>query len=198
MDAAAPAGNEPNGAATAAPGPRHVHLARIEDFVPELVVRQIARTQAPDAPPLPLPPWKEDFVTAALFGDVSGFTSLAERLAAKGGLGAERLAHVLNRYFDLALSVVSSHGGDVVKYAGDAMIVLWPPPATPSDDWASHAVKLAARCAITLQLELARAEPVHGIRFSVKLGIGVGLASLLTVGGIFGRKELISAGTALV
>lgn len=37
----------------------------------------------------------------------------------------------------------------------------------------------------------------HGIEFSVKVGVGVGRVALLTVGGIFHRKEYLVTGPAL-
>ena len=39
-----------------------------------------------------------------------------------GPRGAENLAIELNKYFSLMVKTVASEGGDVFKYAGDAMI----------------------------------------------------------------------------
>lgn len=42
------------------------------------------------------------------------------------GAGGEELIHVLNVYFGAAIAVIHHFGGDVVKFAGDAMLVWWP------------------------------------------------------------------------
>ena len=45
----------------------------------------------------------------------------------KGGLGsgAEHLTAFLNDTLRKLISIVLLHGGDIVKFAGDAMIVIW-------------------------------------------------------------------------
>eukprot|EP00937_MAST-01D_sp_MAST-1D-sp2_P001083 g1083.t1 len=40
--------------------------------------------------------------------------------------GAEALKQHINDYFTQIISVIEQHGGDIVKFAGDAMIVVWP------------------------------------------------------------------------
>ena len=61
-----------------------------------------------------------------LFADISGFTALTERLAQQGPAGAETLTHLLNTYFDQLIDLITDSGGDVVKFAGDALIVTFP------------------------------------------------------------------------
>lgn len=60
----------------------------------------------------------------ALVVDISGFTVLSERLAAAGRRGTEELIATLSRVFTVLLSATDD-GGDVVKFAGDALIVLY-------------------------------------------------------------------------
>ena len=109
-------------------------------------------------------PLKESFYSVALFADVSGFTKLTERLAKLGPLGCELLAKHLNAYLiqigikhsnfylfflqkkkktkttfaknKTKVRLILSAGGDVVKFAGDALICVWPPPMNEKgDDW---------------------------------------------------------------
>lgn len=47
-----------------------------------------------------------------------------ERLAQRGPSGAEELGFYLNRYFERMIKFVGRSGGDVFKFAGDAMLVL--------------------------------------------------------------------------
>lgn len=63
-------------------------------------------------------------VCFAAQADVSGFTKLNESFSALAG-GAEHVTTHLNRYFTTLLDIVERYGGDVVKFAGDALIVLF-------------------------------------------------------------------------
>ena len=60
-----------------------------------------------------------------LFIDVSGFTSLTESFVAGGASGLEQLAGHLSAYFTGLLQLVTRHGGDLLKIAGDALIVAF-------------------------------------------------------------------------
>ena len=69
-----------------------------------------------------------------LFCDVSGFTKLSEALAQKGPVGAEDLGFYLNRYMERLVRIIARCGGDVFKFAGDAILVLWPPTDNEPDE----------------------------------------------------------------
>ena len=67
-----------------------------------------------------------------LVADVSGFTKLNETFSVmEKGAGAEQVTTHLNRYFSALLNIIGAHGGDCVKFAGDALIVLF----LPAKDW---------------------------------------------------------------
>jgi class 3 adenylate cyclase/tetratricopeptide (TPR) repeat protein len=57
--------------------------------------------------------------------DISGFTALSERLAAKGREGAEELTAVINDCFTGMIDDCDRHGGDVLKFGGDALLVFF-------------------------------------------------------------------------
>lgn len=57
--------------------------------------------------------------SALLFVDMSGFTRLSTML------DAESLSKVINAYFDMIVSEVIQHGGDILKFAGDAFFAEW-------------------------------------------------------------------------
>lgn len=67
------------------------------------------------------------FPGAVLVADISGFTTLTEQLTKKGPGGIELLTKCINSYFDLIIGTVKAHGGDVIKFAGDAIICLFKP-----------------------------------------------------------------------
>ena len=67
----------------------------------------------------------DDRIAVVLFADISGFTALTSELSKKGAVGTEELTLVINRVFTSLIEVTSSWRGDVVKFAGDAMLVLF-------------------------------------------------------------------------
>ncbi|MGZ4183321.1 MAG: adenylate/guanylate cyclase domain-containing protein [Solirubrobacteraceae bacterium] len=60
-----------------------------------------------------------------VFADVSGFTRLSERLARAGQEGAEQLVDVINACFTDLLADAYGRGGSLVKFGGDAMLLLF-------------------------------------------------------------------------
>ena len=95
----------------------------IETLASYVPVR-IARRAATDPGPFPRAT-TESFPAAVLFADISGFTALAERLAARGAVGAEDLTRLLNAYLGRLVEVVAASGGDVLKFRGDALLLLF-------------------------------------------------------------------------
>jgi class 3 adenylate cyclase/tetratricopeptide (TPR) repeat protein len=57
--------------------------------------------------------------------DISGFTALAERLSAKGKVGAEELVQQISGWFGCLIEVAERQGGDVLKFRGDALLVFF-------------------------------------------------------------------------
>ncbi len=98
-------------------------IESLASYVPGLIIdRLIADADSNLTPSIP---WRQKYETVCLFCDVSGFTALSERMA-MNGKGAEGLANHLNSYFGQMLRLIAMDGGDVFKFAGDAIIVLWP------------------------------------------------------------------------
>lgn len=59
------------------------------------------------------------------FVDVSGFTTLTERLADRGKVGAEEMTGLLDSTFAELLAVAYSYGAWLVKWGGDAVLLLF-------------------------------------------------------------------------
>jgi class 3 adenylate cyclase/tetratricopeptide (TPR) repeat protein len=57
--------------------------------------------------------------------DISGFTALAERLSVNGRAGAEELVERISSVFEELIAVAERHGGDVLKFRGDALLLLF-------------------------------------------------------------------------
>lgn len=71
-------------------------------------------------------PFIQELETVVLFADISGFTKVSEACAKMGMRGNEELAFCINRYMEGMVKNLSKFGGDIIKFVGDAMIVMWP------------------------------------------------------------------------
>jgi class 3 adenylate cyclase/tetratricopeptide (TPR) repeat protein len=149
------------------------------------------------ARPAPLDvPGVERFSAAVLFADISGFTPLAERLARRGPAGAEELSALLNAYFARLTALLAEHGGEVITFAGDGLLAVW--PATDSDEGLATATCDAGRCALAVQSALGGYRTLDGLRLSLRIGVGAGEVMALRVGGVGGRWQLLLSGGPVV
>ena len=134
------------------------------------------------------------FKCAILFIDISGFTPLSARLGSKGSVGIEELSRVLNEYFSAQIALVNAHGGDILKFAGDALMAMW---EENRSDARQLACLRATQCALELQDKL---NPYHVLDcvLSIKMALGYGRANAFHVGGVDGRWEFFVAGSPLI
>ena len=164
----------------------------IASCVPELLVRRLVADPGSAGSP------HADRVPGALLlADISGFTAITERLARRGPAGAEALSGLLNGAFGRLLALTGEAGGDVVKFAGDALLVCWPAAGDDPIGALAGAARRAAGCAQAMQATLQDYASDEGIRLSLRVGIGAGEVVLLDVGGVRDRRELLVAGPAV-
>jgi adenylate cyclase len=135
---------------------------------PGVVERIIARASGNDGEML-----SEQYDVSVLFGDLSGFTSLAE------GMPPVQVAGMLNEVFALLTDAVFSHGGTLDKYLGDAVMAIFGAPL-PQADHAERAVRAALRMQQLLH-EFNRCRPE-----SQRLGMRIGINSGSVVAGDIG------------
>ncbi len=109
-----------------------------------------------------------------LFSDIRNFTPMTEQL------GAEEIVELLNSYFAVAGQVIADHGGDIDKFIGDAIMVVF-----CDDEQCSGALK-AVRCAIELQRQVRSFNAQHAARTWPDISIGVGIATGEVVAGTVG------------
>ena len=163
-------------------------VTTLASYVPDVVVRRLARDPRPLIAPL-----AQKYAGAALIADVSGFTAIAESLAKQGARGAETLNGMLNDYFGRAIAVISACGGDVVRFAGDALLAVW---YADSADGIAESTARTVHCALTLQAELHGYQTREGLPLSLKVGVGAGEFVGMHVGGVLDRWELLFSGPA--
>lgn len=144
--------------------------------------------------------------TVVLFADISGFTNISEACAKLGIRGNEELAFCINRYMEGMVKNLAKFGGDIIKFVGDAMIVMWPRKKLSDneeedsnvDDEKVNVIRKAIQCAQDIQKELNNKKILANVtNLSVKIGIAYGKCALLYVGGVFDRAEFFTVGSAL-
>ena len=162
-------------------------IAGLAAYVP----RRVARSAASANPPAP--PCCAPMPAVLLFADVSGYSALTAwvrtpalalalslscpamcpQMHTRFEQGAWATCCVLNNLFGSMSSVVDSHGGDILKFAGDALIVAWPLESN-SEAEARDAARAATCCAhAMLALEPTRpaaGEPPLSLHIAVHVG----------------------------
>ncbi len=157
--------------------------ATLASFVPQQVAERLAAH--PDTAIEP-----QEVEVSVLFSDIRGFSTIAERLAAR------EVAAVVGRHLSAMAEVVAGHGGTIDKFQGDAVMAVFGAP-DPQPDHAERAL----RCAIAMQMrqrELnAEGWGVDGLpHLDVGIGVNTGQVIAGTVGG-GGRLEYTVVGDAV-
>ena len=163
-------------------------LQTLASYVPGIIVEQLMHGESLQVP------FRKQYETVCVFCDISGFTKLSEEMA-RTGKGAEGVSRNINKYFQMMVKIISSGGGDVLKFAGDAMIVLWP---DGDDEKISVRLHRATQCAVYIQQKLDQATIEDSVQLSVKIGIGVGMVSVIHIGGTHKRMEYLAVGDPLI
>ena len=168
-------------------------LSTIAAYVPPSIAQQVVNT---DNPQPPTEPTVDVIPAAVLFADVSGFTPLTEALGQKGSEGPEELTRLLNRYFSWMIAFIEAEGGEVVKFGGDALTVVFSAQNEPL----SIAVRRAVQAANTMQSSMDEfgimESSVGLVHLRMKFGIGAGELIRARVGGVDNRWEYVIAGDA--
>jgi class 3 adenylate cyclase/tetratricopeptide (TPR) repeat protein len=123
------------------------------------------------------------------FADISGFTTLTERLARRGKVGAEEMGDLLNSTFAQLLVPAYDYGAALIKWGGDAVLLLF--------DGDGHEAR-ACRAAYEMQRTIRRAGHLRTSAGAVTLRMSVGVHSGALDFFLLGshHRELIVTGPA--
>jgi class 3 adenylate cyclase/tetratricopeptide (TPR) repeat protein len=138
-----------------------------QSYTPKHLVDKILSTQAAKE--------GERKQVTVLFVDVSGFTSLSERL------DPEDVHRLMRRAFELMLDEVHRYEGTVNQFLGDGIMALFGAPIA-HEDHARRAVHaaLGIRAALTTLADDARQR--LGVEFVVRQGLNTGLVVVGAIG----------------
>ncbi|MFC6704810.1 adenylate/guanylate cyclase domain-containing protein [Flexivirga alba] len=125
-----------------------------------------------------------------VFADISGFTSLTERLARRGKVGAELMSDTLDLTFGTLLAPAFEDGADLLKWGGDAVLLLFRGQSHAC--WAAHA-------AYRMRAELRALVSSGALPVPAPLRMSIGLHSgefdIFFVGDPASHREILVAGT---
>jgi predicted ATPase/class 3 adenylate cyclase len=179
-------------------------LEKLAAYVPTPVAHWVYKQ-----PDLSAEPTARRFPGVILFSDISGFTALSELLSevdASGSdeffylatTGAEELTYLINQYFTEMIQISEAYHGQVVKFSGDALTILFPAEEVSM----AMAVRRAGECALAMQAKMSEFAMMVTSRgqasLSMTVGIGAGLILECNIGGELGRWEYMVAGDPLV
>lgn len=105
-----------------------------------------------------------------LFADISGFTAMSERLSMIGREGAEEVTAVVNRYFDVMLTILKEYKGELIRFGGDALLGLF-----EEGQGRYNSATQAAQAAVKMQAamgQFAQTKTSQGT-FSLQMSVGV-------------------------
>lgn len=132
-------------------------------YVPEEVAEEILKDGGVLSP--------TQRTASIVFVDIEGFTTLSESLP------PDQLISILNAYFEAVTGIVERHGGVVVNYVGDAILIAFNMPVQRSA-FAHDAVA----CGAALLDTTARSK-FAGETLRIRIGIATGPVAAGSVGG---------------
>jgi len=149
-----------------------------------------------------------------LVADVSGFCKVSEELCSRGVEGLDVLRSNINGCFTQLIGTIQKYGGDILNFAGDALIIAWSDLSTadelikavqgavePSDilelnqDSSGSEIRSTACmiAAVLCGLELAKSEPLFDKKpLKIHLGLASGVLNFHVVGGQHKQFQYIS------
>ncbi len=152
--------------------------ADLVPFVPRLTLDWL-RSSADRA-------WLEVEGTLA-FIDISGFTAMSERLSSRGKAGAEEVTEVMNATFAALLAVAYGRGGGLLKFGGDALLLLY-----EGEDHAGRAARSAFDMRRTLRAMGRPRTSAGAVQLKMHAGLHTGRFQFFLVGE--SHRELLVSG----
>src|SRR5205807_3410001 len=99
-----------------------------------------------------------------LNSDIAGFSTLSQRMP------AQELVNFLNKYFGRMIDIVLTHGGNIDKFQGDGMLVVFGAP-NPMDDHAERAYEAAL--AMVHEVDRFNREQIGSGKPAIAVGMGL-------------------------
>eukprot|EP01031_Cornospumella_fuschlensis_P038403 gene38403-46672_t len=152
----------------------------IMPFCPDIVVSMIKERNCQIKKP-----FAHVFTGVCLLADISGFSKYSGEMCSKGVSGLDELRSVTNGLLDNFVETVYKFGGDVIAFAGDALVCVF--PDEQKDENADHCTARALKCANLLCKDDSHHLPTHA-------AVSYGSLSLALLGGLHDQWVYILTG----
>jgi class 3 adenylate cyclase/tetratricopeptide (TPR) repeat protein len=151
----------------------------VNSYVPRVLLRHLAESPSELC-------WSIE--GSVVFVDISGFTKLSEKLAKIGKEGAEQVTDAIEACFTDLLSVAYANDGSLIKFGGDALLLLF-----EEEDHVASACRSAISMRRSLR-DVGRIELPGGAHLQLRMSVGVntGTYHFFHVGG--SHRELVVTG----
>lgn len=137
-----------------------------------------------DLDPSPGEPHGEILTGSFIHADLKGFTALTELLARQGQeQGQEAMNRMLNRLFSGLLDPLTASGGDLLIFAGDAVLAYFPKQADNED------VLKATRAALRMERAILPFSTIENEFGQCHLTMRIGIEQGLAYAGVVGTKQ---------
>ncbi|XP_012513197.1 PREDICTED: adenylate cyclase type 10 [Propithecus coquereli] len=128
----------------------------------------------------PKRPSVDYFDGVLMFVDISGFTAMTEKFSTAMYMdrGAEQLVEILNCYISAIVEKVLIYGGDILKFAGDALLAMW----KVERKQLKNIITVVIKCSLEIHGLFETQESEEGLDIQVKIGLAAGHISMLVFG----------------
>ena len=135
--------------------------------------------------------------TAALHAELSGITR-AEKISKTVIKSPEYFSFTFNKFMELLINIVGKNGGDIIKFVGESLLVIWP-SIDDNDDKNNlqEACIRAFQCGKQITKKIEKLNKEGGMNLGLKIGIGAGDCRIFFAGGTFSRAEFLVVGDAI-
>ncbi|XP_021100287.1 adenylate cyclase type 10 isoform X2 [Heterocephalus glaber] len=147
-------------------------IVRIAAHLPDLIVYG---NFSPERPSM------DYFDGVLMFVDISGFTAMMEKFSTAMYMdrGAEQLVDILNHYISAIVEKVLLFGGDILKFAGDALLALW----KVERKQLKNIITVVVKCSLEIHGLFDNKEmEEEGLDIRVKIGLSAGHITLVVFG----------------
>ena len=135
--------------------------------------------------------------TATLYAELNGVTS-ADKISKTSIKSPEYFSFIFNKFMELLINIIGKNGGDIIKFVGDALMVIWPSNEENEDkNYLQEACIRAFQCAKQITKKIEKMNKEGGMNLGLKIGVGVGDCRILFAGGTFSRAEFLVVGEAI-
>ena len=135
--------------------------------------------------------------TAALYAELSGITR-AEKISKTVIKSPEYFSFTFNKFMELLINIIGKNGGDIIKFVGEALMVIWPSIDENEDkNNLQESCIRAFQCAKQISKKIEKLNKEGGMNLGLKIGIGAGDCRIFFAGGTFSRAEFLVVGEAI-